>query len=97
MYAKIRVKLKSGNIAVLNAEIPEDIRDLNSDTVNDAVCDWLGENKVDYKWFRLIEPELYDVVSGYCPKCVYEKVNNKYYLVFECEKHKTGLSTAFKD
>lgn len=53
MYINVRVRLKTGEAVTVKAEIPDDIKDYGKDTIDDAVSDWLDENKIEYKWYRV--------------------------------------------
>ena len=53
MYINVRVRLNSGEAVTVKAELPDDIKDYGKDTIDDAVSDWLDENKIEYKWYRV--------------------------------------------
>ena len=53
MYINVRVRLITGDAVTVKYELPNDIKDYNKDTIDDAVSDWLDENKVEYKWYRV--------------------------------------------
>lgn len=53
MYINVRVRLKTGEAVTVKVEIPDDIKDYGKDTIDDAVSDWLDENKTEYKWYRV--------------------------------------------
>lgn len=58
MYVKVRVRLKTSEAVTLRAEIPNDLRDYSSDNIDGAVSDWLDDNGVKYKWYRVENPEI---------------------------------------
>lgn len=53
MYINVRVRLKTGEAVTVKAELPDNIKDYSKDTINDIVSDWLDDNKVEYKWYRV--------------------------------------------
>jgi hypothetical protein len=53
-WIEIRIKTPRGNKKHLKIEIPQDRRDDKQDTFNDIASDYLDENKIEYKWFRLV-------------------------------------------
>lgn len=38
----------------MKVDLPADIRDLETDTITDVVSDYLDENRIQYKWFRVL-------------------------------------------
>lgn len=63
MNVNVRVRLKNGEIATLKAEIPNEIveNDLENfdDAVQDGISDWLDSNGFEYRWFNIVNPNLF--------------------------------------
>lgn len=63
MNVKVRVRLKNGEIATLKANIPNEIVEHDhenfDDAVQDGVGDWLDDNGVEYRWFNIVNPNLF--------------------------------------
>jgi len=49
----VRIRLKTGRLVSLIIALPLDIRDYNRDTISDCVTDYLQDNKIDYKWYKI--------------------------------------------
>lgn len=54
MIVTIRIRLKNDVIGTMEAILPDDLKDNSEDTLNDAVSDWLDENSIKYKWYRVL-------------------------------------------
>jgi len=55
MIVQIRVRLKNGDMATLPAQLDMDnVRFCDRDKIDDIASDWLDENKIDYKWYRVL-------------------------------------------
>jgi hypothetical protein len=59
-YVKVRLKYKTGLKNEFYIELPKDRRDNKPDTINDIISDWMDENKIIYKWFRIIGTPVLD-------------------------------------
>jgi len=57
MIVKVRLRQINGEIKNLEVKLPDDIRDYYDDTINDCVSDYLDENNIKYKWYRVAEIE----------------------------------------
>ena len=55
MQIKVRVRPKSSDPITLTAEIPNDLGDYSEDNVDGAVSDWLDDNAIKYKWYRVLD------------------------------------------
>jgi len=56
MYVKVRIKtaIPCHPTITMKVDLPADIRDLETDTITDVVSDYLDENRIQYKWFRVL-------------------------------------------
>lgn len=59
MYVKVKLRLKTGELTTVRAEIASDIKDYKKDTIYDVVSDWLDDNGVQYRWYRVENPDIY--------------------------------------
>lgn len=55
MYVTVRFKTKENDLCNIKVELPKTIRDYSDDTINDVVSDYLDDNLVEVKWFRVVK------------------------------------------
>jgi hypothetical protein len=54
MNVRIRIRFPNGAISTMNAFIDGIDKNTDRDKVDDIVSDWLDENCLGYKWYRIM-------------------------------------------